>query len=370
MTEIMDRPLGRRDFLKLTVGSVMAMGLGAFRVPGFTEAVEAAVAETPVLWFLAGTCTGCTVSMANSVSPSIKEILIDEVIPGHHLNVQFHPTLMAGQGELAQRVLEETGSQKGGFVLVVEGVVATKDGGVYCEVGERNGQGVKAVEWITQLGQNAIATIALGACASYGGVPGAAPNPTGVKGVAEIFKERGVGTPVVNVPGCPPHPDWFVGTVATVLLNIGGGLGQVVTALDLDEHGRPKAFYGQLVHSNCERRAYFDEGIFAKKFSDPGCLYELGCKGPVTYADCPIRRWNNHVNWCVGCGRGCIGCTEPTFPDGMSPLRNRVSGVTLPGVRTTADKVGIGLAAVTAVGLGAHLVGSAARGRLGKGAEE
>ncbi len=144
----------------------------------------------------------------------------------------------------------------------------------------------------------------------------------------------------------------------------------MVKALDMDEHGRPRAFYGQMVHNNCERRAYFDEGAFAKKYSDPGCLYELGCKGPATYADCPIRRWNNHVNWCVGCGHGCIGCTQPSFPDGMSPMRARVSGVTLPGVRTTADKIGIGLAAATAVGLGAHLVGTVVKGRLGKGQDE
>ena len=85
-------------------------------------------------------------------------------------------------------------------------------------------------------------------------------------------------------------------------------------AEELDEFGRPKAFYGKLIHENCQRRAYYDEQKFAKKFSDEGCLYELGCKGPVTHADCPIRLWNGGVNWCVGCGGMCIGCTSPGFP--------------------------------------------------------
>ena len=94
-------------------------------------------------------------------------------------------------------------------------------------------------------------------------------------------KQHGIDKPLVNIPGCPPHPDWFVGTVASILLNGLPG------ADDLDDDLRPKAFYGKLIHENCPRRAYFDEGKFAKKFGDEGCLYELGCKGPITYADCP-----------------------------------------------------------------------------------
>ncbi|MFQ6057310.1 MAG: hydrogenase small subunit [Anaerolineae bacterium] len=372
MKNLLDSDLNRRDFLKLSMGSLAALGLSALDIPGFTAALQAAVAEIPVVWFLAGTCSGCSVSIVNTVSPNIKEILIDEVIPGVHLNVLYQPVIMAGQGHQVIEVLKEA-RDKGGFVLVVEGVVGTKDEGVYCRVGEENGKEKTALEWITELGSSALLVLPIGACATYGGVPGSAPNVTGVKGVAEIFKERGVATPVVNIPGCPPHPDWFVGTVATALLVLsgGGGIPETVQALGgVDDYGRPKVFYGQLVHDHCERRADFDEGRFAKQFGEPGCLYELGCKGPVTYADCPARRWNNKVSWCVGCGHGCIGCTEPIFVDGVSPLRARVSGVTLPGVRTNADRIGIGLAAATAVGIGAHLVGSAARGRLGKGAEE
>ena len=187
--------------------------------------------------------------------------------------------------------------------------------GIYCEIGEVGGHGRSMLESVKTLGADAMAVIAMGACAAYGGVPSAAPNTTGCKGVSEVFAEEGISTPVVNLPGCPPHPDWFVGTIATVLI---GGLG----AVELDELGRPTAFYSKLIHDNCPRRGQFDNGEFAKKYSDPGCLYELGCKGPVTYADCPIRLWNGGTNWCVGSGGPCAGCSEPGFPDSVTSMRS------------------------------------------------
>ena len=114
------------------------------------------------------------------------------------------------------------------------------------------------------------------------------------------------------------HPDWIVGTIASVLLK---GL---PSADDLDAVLRPKAFYGQLIHDNCPRRGYFDAGRFARHSGEPGCLYELGCKGPVTYADCPTRLWNGGVNWCVGSGAPCIGCVEPGFPDKLQPMLTKM----------------------------------------------
>ena len=98
---------------------------------------------------------------------------------------------------------------------------------------------------------------------------------------------------------------------------------------DLDAALRPKTFYGKLIHDNCPRRAYFDAGQFAKHTGDPGCLYEIGCKGPQTYADCPIRMWNNGVNWCIGSGAPCIGCVEPGFPDKLQPMAKKMAGADL-----------------------------------------
>ncbi|MGQ9696102.1 MAG: hydrogenase small subunit [Thermodesulfobacteriota bacterium] len=277
--------------------------------------MEPKTKEYPVIWLQCATCTGCSVSILNSVSPTIKNILIDEVVPGKHVNLRFHATIMAGAGDLAMEVAEETmNKQKNGYLLVVEGSIPTAQNGVYGAIGERNHQPVSMVDRVLEFGRDALAIIALGTCATFGGIPAAAPNPTGCVGTKELLQSRGLEKPVINISGCPPHPDWFVGTVASILLR---GL---PSPEELDDFGRPLAFYGKLIHENCQRRAYFDEGKFAKKHGDPGCLYELGCKGPLTYADCPIRLWNTGVNWCVGSGGGCHGCTQPEFPDLVSPL--------------------------------------------------
>jgi len=271
--------------------------------------------EHPVVWFQGASCTGCSVSVLNSASPKIQNVLVDEVLPGHHVSLRFHQTVMAGSGEMTLKVLENAEQRLAGtYLLVVEGAVPTAQGGVYGTVGERGDKGLTMADQVEELGRKAAAVIALGTCAAFGGIPAAAPNPTGCMSVKDFFASRRVEVPVINVPGCPPHPDWFVGTVASLLLS---GL---PSADQLDDFGRPLTFYGKLIHENCQRRAYFDEGKFAKKHGDPGCLYELGCKGPITYADCPTRLWNTGVNWCVGSGGGCHGCTQPEFPDLVSPL--------------------------------------------------
>jgi hydrogenase small subunit len=234
---------------------------------------------------------------------------------------------MAGAGETVLEVLKESSSEKkGNYILVVEGAIPTAKGGSYGTLGERNNKPVSMLSRLESLAANASAVIALGTCAAFGGIPAASPNPTQCIGVAEALNSRNIAVPVINIPGCPPHPDWFMGTVASILLS---GLPHPE---DLDEYSRPKAFYGQTIHENCPRRAYYDEGKFAKKLGDPGCLYELGCKGPVTYADCPLRLWNNGVNWCIGNGSPCLGCTEPGFPDIVSPFYEKMATAASPGV--------------------------------------
>jgi hydrogenase small subunit len=286
---------------------------------------KAKVQEVPVVWIQTGTCTGCSVSVLNSVSPTIKNVLIDEVVPGKHVSLKFQATVMAGQGEAVLKVLEETPkASKGGYVLVVEGAIPTKDGGVYGVLGERNGKEVPMTSWVESLAKDALAIIALGTCAAFGGIAAGKPNPGGYVGTDTFLKSRKIAKPLINIPGCPPHPDWFIGTVASVLL-----LG-LPKPEDMDELKRPKAFFGKLIHENCPRRAYFDEGKFARKFGEPGCLNELGCKGPVTYADCPLRLWNHGTNWCIGAGSPCIGCCEPGFPDLVAPFYQKLTDTNLP----------------------------------------
>ena len=352
------REVSRRDFLKLSAGSTAALGLLLFGFPNFERVFAASVAEIPVIWIQGGGCTGCSTSVLNSLSPKIQDVLVNQVVPGKHVSLRFHPTVMAASGELAMKSLEDTAKNKGGYVLVVEGAISTKDNGVYCEIGEIEGHGVTALDALTTLGADAMAVIALGSCTSFGGIPAAAPNATGCKGVQAVLTERGIKTPVINLPGCPAHPDWFVGTVASVLI---GGLGSV----EVDDIGRPTAFYDKLIHDNCPRRGYFDAGQFAKKYSEPYCLFELGCKGPVTHADCPIRLWNSGTNWCVGSNSPCIGCCEPGFPDSVSPLRKVADlyTVTPPSWLPPMEKEPEGFYPGLAAGLGA--VGGIAVGAAG-----
>jgi len=330
--------LTRREFLRICSGSAVAAGFSQLLIPEVYKALAEAAAGNPsVLWLQGMSCAGCSVSLLNTVHPNIKEVLLEII------TLEFHPNVMAASGDLAISVYENAIKKKAGqFFLIVEGAIPTKSG-KYCEIGEKEGKGISMGEWVTKLGKAAKAIIAVGQCATYGGVPGAAGNYTGAVSVQEYLKKT-----VINIPGCPPHPDWMVGTIAHVLL---------FGMPELDRYGRPKVFFGKCIHDNCERRRDFDEGKFAKHFSDEGCLYELGCKGPLTYADCPTRAWNNHVNWCVRSGAGCRGCTEPGWPDKLSPLFARTPGVILPGVRTTADRIGKVLGILTAAGIAAHFIG-------------
>ena len=146
---------------------------------------------------------------------------------------------------------------------------------------------------------------------------------TGAMGVQDFFRRKGIGTPVINIPGCPPHPDWMVGTILILLdaverRGLAGGVREVASTLDA--WSRPKAFYGSTTHENCPYLYLFDEGRMAGSFPDKaGCRYGLGCKGPGAWCDSPLRRWNDRVNWCVE-NALCIGCVQPDFPDGQSPF--------------------------------------------------
>ncbi|MDE2061513.1 MAG: hydrogenase small subunit, partial [Bradyrhizobium sp.] len=192
---------------------------------------------------------------------------------------------------------------KGKYVVVVDGSVSTKDDGVYStNAGKTNLQVLK------ETAAEAAAVISVGTCAAFGGIPHANPNPTGAVPVRDIITDK----PVINVSGCPPIPEAIAGTVAyLVTFN---------KLPDLDDKGRPKAFFADTIHDRCYRRPFYDKGLFAKQFDDEGarkgwCLYEVGCKGPVTYNACATTKWNGGVSFPIQSGHGCLGCSEPNFWD-------------------------------------------------------
>ena len=275
------------------------------------------IVEIPVIWLQGASCSGCVVSLLNSVSPSIHTVLLRELTPGKHVNLRIQATAMAGQGQQVIDLIEDTAKAKpGGYLRVMEGSIQLTHP-LFATLGEAGGEEVPISEKAAELARRAMAVVALGTCAAYGGIPSGQPNPTGAVSIAELLAQEKIDTPVISIPGCPPHPDWLVGTLAAVMRY---GL----DAVEVDEIGRPRMFYGQLVHETCPRRADFDAGKFARNFGESGCLYELGCKGPVTYADCPKRMWNSGTNWCIGAGSPCHGCVEPDFPDRLSPLYRKI----------------------------------------------
>lgn len=276
------------------------------------------VKEQSVIWLQGAGCSGCSVSLMNSVSPTIRNLLLDEIVPGQHINLLFHPTLMAASGQLAIEVMLD-GQRKSDYLLVMEGAIPTAKNGIFASVGEREDKPITVYSKFKELARDALAVIAIGSCAAFGGIPAARPNPTGCRSAGEIIEEEGLSISYINIPGCPPHPDWFVATIVDVMLH---GL---PSADKLDDLKRPRFIYGQLIHENCPRRPFFDEGKFARNFGEEGCLYELGCKGPFTYSDCPKRLWNGGVNWVVGAGSPCLGCTEPIFPDISGPFYKKIA---------------------------------------------
>lgn len=263
---------------------------------------------------------------------------------------------MAGQGGIAETAIEDTiKNEAGNYFVVIEGAIPTKEG--YGFFG-----GKQMVELLKEVSTNAKAVLAVGSCAAYGGIPAAKPNPGEIKGVSEIIGAE----KVINLPGCPCNPQWLLAAVVNVLLT--------GTVPKLDKHGRPVALYGQLLHDNCPRRSAFDEGKFVEEFGQPEadrdyCLVKVGCKGPNVFSSCPQTRWNGGKSWCIQAGAGCIGCTEPGFPDAFMPFYDRLPNLKLGSVRASADTIGAVLGAATAVGILGHAVLGTSLGRFGKGKE-
>lgn len=263
---------------------------------------------SPVIWIQGAGCTGCAISLMNSPYPKLKNLLLDELVPGKSIGLKFMATLMGGTGELALEVLERTRSKKG-YILVVDGAVPVGAGGKFCTVGDE-----PFSDQVSRLAKDAAIVVNIGTCSSYGGIPAGRPNITDCISVGDHLNSQNIPTPTLNVPGCPPEPSWFVDSLAQVIIY------GVPHGKELDDAGRLKEVYGGLVHNNCPRRGDFSTGNFARSLGDSGCLVEVGCKGPYTNSECPNRGWLEGLNWPIRNNHPCIGCTEPGFPDLMTPF--------------------------------------------------
>jgi len=327
------------------------LGLSELWIPKIANALEKAIKKPSVIWLNFSSDTGCTESFIKSECPSVAEIVLNMI------SLDFNETIMAAAGENAESILEDAMKQ-GGYICVIEGAIPTKHG--FGRIG-----GKEMIELALKVTAKASRVIAVGSCASFGGIPAARPNPSEARSV-----ESALGIDVVNLPGCPVNPEWVLSTIVNILM-----LGRCP---ELDAYKRPKNIYGSRIHDNCERRAHFDAGRFVEHFGDESsnlnyCLYKVGCKGPETHSNCPLVKWNGGTNWCVQAGAPCIGCVEPNFWDNFAPFYERLPGIKIPGitgVEVTADRVGAALGIATAVGIGAHLIGSIIRGKKRQGVEE
>jgi hydrogenase small subunit len=295
----------RRDFLKLAAAATAAGHLSTVAFAKLQKVLRAPGGPR-VVWLQGAGCDGCAVSFLNSIHfAGVDDLLLNT------LDVRFQNNLMAATGELA--VSAATGVlPEPGYILIVEGSIPTAAGGRYSYLWPE----MTMLDGVISFAANAAYIIAIGACACYGGVTKGAPNPTGAQGVGDVI---GADSRLINLPGCPMHPDWLVSTVTRLLTT-----GRVPP---LDAHRRPLEFFGRLLHSDCPRRhKHCGEIQMASQLGEPGCLEFLGCKGKHTNAECPMRKWNSSgpgesgVNWCIGAGSPCIGCVNPNFPDGMSPF--------------------------------------------------
>jgi len=336
------RGISRRDFIKFCTATTAALALPITMMPKVAQAVEDK--RPPVIWVEYQSCSGDSEAFLRGNQPTAAEIILDLV------SLEYAEVIMAAAGHQAEEAKHQAMEKyKGQYILIVEGSIPTGADGAYCTVG-----GKSAVDDCKKLVANAAATICVGTCATYGGIPAAAPNPTDAVSVSSLVP----GATIVNLPGCPVNAENLTATIVYFL---------TFNRLPaVDRLGRPEFAYGKRIHDNCERRSHFDAGQYCENFNDAAhrqghCLYKLGCKGPETFHNCPTVRYNEGVSWPIMAGHGCIGCSEPGFWDTMSPFYRRLPKVPGFGIEDTADKIGIGLAAATAVAFGIHGVASCFR---------
>jgi len=351
------RGISRREFLKFC--SVMAgtLALDATIGPRIARALQAP-GKPPVIWLEFQDCAGCTESFLRASNPTAAEVVLDV------LALNYHETIMAAAGHQSEAAKEET-IQAGGYILIVEGSIPTAEDGAYCTIGGR-----RARDILEEAAANAAAIICVGSCACFGNIPAADPNPTSAVGVMDLIDDK----PIVNLSGCPLN---VVNLTATVVHYL-----TFEKLPEADDLLRPLFAHGARIHDNCERRGHFDAGEFVQEWGDEGhrngwCLYQMGCKGPVAFYNCPQARWNDGTSWPVASGHGCIACAIPDFWDLAPkyepiPIQQFTPPTTYPAVEEAEGGMTVAGAAVIGgvAGLAVGAAGAAAAAKLSQEEEQ
>ncbi len=293
--------VSRREFLKYCTALTVTMGLTVSSTGQVVKAIENAgtTLRPPVVWLHFAECTGCSEAFLRT--PNVGAIILETI------SVEYHETIMAAAGHQAEKSLYDAVEKYDGkFVCIVEGAIATKYNGAYGKVANRT-----FLDIAQSIVPRAAAVISLGSCASYGGLPAAAPNPGGYKGVQDA-----IGVATINIPGCPPNPLNLLSTIVKRLNK---------EEIPLDHQGRPLFAYAETVHDHCPRLVHFENDEYVEEFGSKEaemgyCLYKMGCRGPETYNNCPTAKFNDGTSFPIQAGHPCIGCSEPGFWDSMTPF--------------------------------------------------
>ncbi|HNJ43565.1 MAG TPA: hydrogenase [Acidobacteriota bacterium] len=266
-----------------------------------------------VLWLQGGACSGNTMSFLNAEEPSVCDLITD-----FGLDLLWHPSLGVELGDNVQKLLRDcTSGKKPLDIFVYEGTVimGPNGSGRFDMFADR-----PMKDWVVELCNQAQLVVAIGDCACWGGIPATAPNPSESIGLQYMKRDRGgflgpdyrskMGLPVINIPGCPAHPDWITQIIVALA---SGRVGDVA----LDDLQRPQTFFKTFTQTGCTRVQYFEYKQSTMEFGQgtrKGCLfYELGCRGPMTHSSCNRILWNRQSSK-TRAGMPCTGCTEPEFP--------------------------------------------------------
>ncbi|HNP72028.1 MAG TPA: hydrogenase [Kouleothrix sp.] len=307
-----------------------------------------------LLWFQGGACSGNTISFLNAEEPTACDLLTD-----FGIEFLWHPSLGMELGDQAQAMFRSLASgEKPLDIFVYEGSVirAPNGTGRFNMFAERPMQ-----DWVNDLAPQAGIVVAIGDCACWGGIPAVAPNPSDSVGLQFLKRDAGgflgkdfrskLGLPVINIPGCPAHPDWITQIVVAVAAGRAGDLA-------LDEFNRPSTFFTSFTQTGCTRNQYFEYKSSTTEFGQgtrKGCLfYEFGCRGPMTHSPCNRILWNRQSSK-TRAGMPCTGCTEPEFPffdlaPGSVFKTQKISGTIPKDMPTGIDPISyMGLAAAARV---------------------
>jgi len=296
-----------------------------------------------LLWLQGGACSGNTMSFLNAEEPSACDLVTD-----FGIDILWHPSLGMELGEAAQQLFYACArGERQLDIFVFEGTVilGPNGSGRYDMFADR-----PMKDWVYELANQASIVVAIGDCACWGGIPAVAPNPSESVGLQYLRRARGgflggdwrskAGLPVINIPGCPAHPDW----VTQILVAVASGRAGDVA---LDELQRPQTFFKSFTQTGCTRVQFFEYKQSTLEFGQgtrTGCLfYEFGCRGPMTRSPCNRILWNRQSSK-TRAGMPCTGCTEPEFPffdlaPGTVFKTQKVSGTIPRDVPTGTDPI-------------------------------